>query len=439
MSITFNNLRVASAEQFKEAVSEPAPNTSIYFTYGKVLSWANDATPNVANVSLASHYELWDNMIGAKKITGSDIRHVIPRNQWTANTKYVAFDHLNTDLHNTSSKFYVVTSQNHVFKCIANNNSANSTVEPSTLNFNTTSVIVQDGYVWKYMYSLTDQELIRFSTNEYIPVKTLTENDGSTQWQVQDGAVDGGIHAIFVTNNGNGYTNSANMVITISGDGLSATATASLNTASNTVSNVTVTNPGTGYTYATVNISGGGGANATARVIISPPGGHGSDPLYELGGRTLLINSRLIDSEGSVLPVSHSYRQIGLVADPLMINSTEISSNGVINQTYQITTIGSGSYTVGEWVYQGSSFAAATFKGTITEDSNGVIRLSNYQGTPTVGTLSGVTSGTVRYTTSSVIEPELTKYSGKVLYMDNIRPVTRDADQTEEYRILISF
>lgn len=439
MSITFNNLRVASAEQFKEAVSEPAPNTSIYFTYGKVLSWANDATPNVANVSLASHYELWDNMIGAKKITGSDIRHVIPRNQWTANTKYTAFDHLNTDLNNTSNKYYVVTSQNHVFKCIANNNSSNSTVEPSTLNFNTTSVIVQDGYVWKYMYSLTDQELIRFSTSEYIPVKTLTENDGSTQWQVQDGAVDGGIHAIFITNSGNGYTNSANMVITISGDGSSATATATLNTVSNTVSNVTVTNPGTGYTYATVNISGGGGANATARVIISPPGGHGSDPLYELGGRTLLINSRLIDSEGSVLPVSHSYRQIGLVADPLMINSTEISSNGVINQTYQITTIGSGSYTVGEWVYQGSSFAAATFKGTITEDSNGVIRLSNYQGTPTVGTLSGVTSGTVRYTTSSVIEPELTKYSGKVLYMDNIRPVTRDADQTEEYRILISF
>jgi hypothetical protein len=289
------------------------------------------------------------------------------------------------------------------------------------------------------MYSLTDQELLRFTTPEYIPVKTLNSNDGSTQWSVQTGAVDGGIYAAQIISSGSGYTNSSNLIVTINGDGSSAIATASINLSSNVVSNLTITNPGSGYTYATINISGGGGSGATAKAVISPPGGHGSNPLYELGGNIVLINARLVNSEGSTIPVNHSYRQVGLVIDPKKFNSSDISSNGVINQTYQITTIGSGTYTVGEYVYQGSSFAASTFSGVIIEDNVGTVKISNYRGVPTVGTLVGVSSGVVRYTTSDITTPELTKYSGKVAYIDNIKPVTRDADQTEEYRIAIRF
>jgi hypothetical protein len=439
MSATFNSLRVSIAEQFKESVSEPSPNTKVYLTYGKSLPWLNEDQPNTANSSVSTEYEIWDNMIGAKKITGSDMRHVIPRYNWTANTDYTAYSDTDTDLYNSNTKFYVVTSQNHIFKCLSNNSSSNSTVEPSALNFNTATTIVQDGYVWKYMYSLTDQDLLRFTTSDYIPVKTLNSNDGSTQWTVQQAAIEGGIYAAPIISGGSGYTNTSNIVVLISGDGSSAIATASINLSSNTVSNLTITNPGSGYTYATVTISGGGGSGANAKPVISPPGGHGSNPLYELGGNIVMINGRLINSEGSTLPVDHTYRQVGLVIDPKKFNSTEISANGVINQTYQITTIGSGTYTVGEYVYQGASFDTSTFSGVIIEDDNGTVKISNYRGTPTVGTLVGVSSGVVRYTTSNIITPELTKYSGKVAYIDNIRPITRDADQTEEYRIAIRF
>ena len=100
---------------------------------------------------------------------------------------------------------------------------------------------------------------------------------------------------------------------------------------------------------------------------------------------------------------------------------------------------GSGTYTVGEYVYQGANFDASTFRGVIIEDDAGTVKISNYRGVPTVGTLVGASSGVVRYTTSNIVTPELTKYSGKVAYIDNIKPVTRDADQTEEYRIPIRF
>ena len=439
MSATFNNLRVNIAEQFKESVSEPSPNTKVYFTYGKSLPWTDEDAPNTANVTISTEYELWENMIGAKKITGSDMRHIIPRHTWSANTVYTAYSDRNPELYNQNTVFYVVTSQNHVFKCLSNNNSSNSTVEPSTLSFNTTTTIVQDGYVWKYMYSLSDQDLLRFTTSDYIPVKTLNSNDGSTQWTVQQSAINGGIFAGQITSGGSGYTNASNLIVSISGDGTSALATASINLSSNVVSNLTITNPGSGYTYATINISGGGGSGASAVAVISPPGGHGANPLYELGGNAVLINARLINSEGSTIPLDHSYRQIGLVIDPRLWDSTEISSNGVINQTYQITTIGSGTYTVGEYVYQGATFDTSTFRGVVVEEDNGSVKISNYRGVPTVGTLIGLSSGVVRYTTSDVITPDLTKYSGKIAYIDNIKPVTRDQDQTEEYRIAIRF
>lgn len=439
MSATFNNLRVSIAEQFKESVSEPSPNTKIYFTYGKSLPWANEDQPNTANVSISTEYELWENMIGAKKLTGSDMRHVILRHTWEANTVYTAYSDRSTELYDANTQFYVLTSQNHIFKCLSNNNSANSTVEPSALNVNTATTIIQDGYVWKYMYSLSDQDLLRFNTSDYIPVKTLSSNDGSLQWTVQEAAVDGGIYAAEIISTGSGYTNTSNIVVTINGDGTSAIATASINISSNVVSNLTITNPGSGYTYATINISGGGGFGATARPVISPPGGHGANPLYELGGNAVLINARLINSEGSTIPVDHSYRQVGLIIDPKIFNSNEISSNVIVNQTYQITTIGSGTYSVGEYVYQGATFDTSTFSGVVIEDDNGTVKLSNYRGVPTVGTLVGINSGVVRYTTSDVVTPDLTKYSGKIAYIDNIKPVTRDADQTEEYRIAIRF
>jgi hypothetical protein len=62
--------------------------------------------------------------------------------------------------------------------------------------------------------------------------------------------------------------------------------TVNLNSA-NSINNITVSLQGIGqnYTYANVIITDSVGQNASARVVISPLNGHGSDPLYELGAR----------------------------------------------------------------------------------------------------------------------------------------------------------
>ena len=75
----------------------------------------------------------------------------------------------------------------------------------------------------------------------FIPVKTLgaqTEvngdlgafgsagsDDGSTQYDVETAAVDGGIHHVVVTNGGAGYTNGTYNNVAVVGDGSGATVT----------------------------------------------------------------------------------------------------------------------------------------------------------------------------------------------------------------------
>jgi hypothetical protein len=439
-STTFIDLRINNAEQLKESVSEPQPNTNIYLVYGKTNSWANDASPNVANSSAATMYEVWNNMIGGKRILGGDISLVIPRINWESGIVYDAYDDLRDDLFDANTKFYVMNSDYAVYKCIANNNGAASTVEPTSKNTEIVSK-TSDNYSWKYMYSLNDSDKLRFTTTSYIPVKKLTLDDGSLQWSVQDNAIDGAIDSIIVTNSGSDYSNTSNITVTITGDGTSAAAIASVNTVTNTITSIIVTDRGTEYTYATASISGGGGTGATARVIISPPGGHGSDPVYELGGKNVMINAKIRYDEEGVLPVTNDYRQIAILKDPYLNQTTNVASVSAFTQTLELICDGTGNYSPDEVVYQGQSIVNATFSGRVVswDPDTSKLLLINTQGTVTISqSIIGSTSYVVRTVTNKT-DGTLKKHSGRLLYADNIKPITRSDDQIEDFLIVLKF
>lgn len=440
-SVSYTAIQIFSAEQFKESVSEPSPNTSMYITIGKVDAWSNDANPDVANTCHKTRYTFWSNMIGGKKLVSSDIQHVIPRYDWTANTVYTAYDHENPEFFGDSnSKFYVVTDSYNVYKCIANNYGQPSTTKPTATNSETVTETA-DGYIWKYMYTISNSDRLRFMNSEYMPVKTLATDIGTTQWSVQQNAIEGGIHSIVVTDGGSGYANANTITVSINGDGEDASAIASINATSQTISKISVTNPGSGYTFANVSISdSSGGTGATARVVISPPGGHGSDPLYELGGKQLIINPKLSFSENGKLPVVNDYRQIGIIKDPFKRGTSNISSNSAFSQTLAISTSGLGDYENDELVYQGASYALSTYSGRVLrwDSANGIVHTINNIGIPSAEALVGANSATVRFVSSTQLN-ELEPNTGRVLYINNIKPITRAEDQQETFQILIQF
>lgn len=439
-SVHSKYLRVFNAKQFKESVSEPQPS-NVYMTIGRSVSWPDDNAPPQANTSVASYYDLWNNMIGGKKITGNDIRHVVPRFDWVSGTVYAQYDHLTDSLalKSDTNNFYVVTDEWNVYKCISNNYGAASTSKPTSIS-TTTDFQTADGYIWKYMYTISAEEQLRYVSADYIPVKTLTVNDGSLQWLVQNNAIQGGIHSIVLSNHGTGYTTNA-ISITITGDGQDAAAIAVRNNQTNSIDSIVVTDRGFDYTYATVSIASASGTGAVARAIISPPGGHGSDPLVELGGSNIMINKRLKSSEEGKLTTANDYRQIAIIEDPISYDGTYRVANTVVNQLTEITLNGtSAEYAEDETVYQGRSLDTSTFSGTVVEwdSANNRLKLTNTQGTPGSDLVKGVTSTAARFL-SSVTNPNMQRYTGNLLYIDNVSPIQRSDDQVEDFQIVLKF
>ncbi len=445
-SVYSKNLQVYNAQQFKASIgstSEPY----LYLTFGRIYSWENDSAPPQANTSVDTFNEIWKNMIGAKKIQGNDVRLGIRRFDWEENTNYIAYDDCTCSLNmnNANTKFYVVTDEWNVYKCISNNNGGISNTKPTSTITNA-SVETVDNYIWKYMYTLSDEERMRFTTDQYIPVKTLTLDDGSLQWQVQNTATQGAIEAIAMTDFGLGYTDSPLPTITITGDGVGANAVARVNTTSTQLESIVITNKGSGYTTANVVITTDTGAGATARVILSPPGGHGKNPEEELGGSFVILNPRIVGSEENRLDVFNEFRQIAIIKNPLLLGSSTIASNLVYSQTTTIYLDASTEteYDEDEIVYQGANVNESVFRGKVAswDSGNNKLELVDVIGNPDGNPLVGEISRATRYILSSpgaVLPKDFQPYSGSLLYTNNIEPIQRSEDQTEDFKIVISF
>ena len=239
---------------------------------------------------------------------------------------------------------------------------------------------------------------------------------------------------------GSNYT-ANDVVVSIKGDGHYANAFAVLNTASNTVSSIIIDNLGYGYTYADISLTSSRGSGATARAVISPPGGHGSNPLTELGGSYLIFNIQLKDSEGRILTTHNDYRQIALVEDPHLYGTTNKAATTTVSQLTVLTLNGTSvEYSEDEWVFQGASYASSFFKGIVVDwdSTNNVIKLAQTEGVPTKDLLVGANTTAARFV-SSITPPTLQPRTGNLLYTDNIVAIQRADDQAEDYRIVFKF
>ena len=188
--------KIHNAEQFIESLSETSA-TNLYLFIGKVQEWDDENAPPAPNEAVANTlYSYWDQMIAAKKVTSADVKHVITRTNWESNTSYTSYTHTNSD--QLANNFYVVTEDFNVYKCLQNNlSNGASTIKPTGTG--TAVIEVADGYKWKYMYTITSQDTLKFTTSEYIPVQKSVD---SRQIAVEDAAIDGQIDIINKTSNG---------------------------------------------------------------------------------------------------------------------------------------------------------------------------------------------------------------------------------------------
>lgn len=424
-----NHYRVLQAQQL---LTEIAAGTNTYYLgIAKQYPWTNDAVPDTPSNSFGQLVEDYRTMIAIKKITGSNVTGAITQRLWTYGTVYTMYDDADVEL--MTKNFYVVNSTYDIYKCIDNNLGAQSTVQPTGTG--TTIFSTADGYLWKYMGSVNAAKLASFPSQSWLPVATLAASDGSAQWNTQQAAINGGLHTIIVTNGGSGYSGSPTVDIVGNGSG----AVASCTIVGGVITKITVSNPGTGYTFATVTISGNG-TGATARAVISPIGGHGKDIESELGASNSMLNVVLNQSEGGVFPVVNEYRKIVLLKNPFNYGTSTRCSASVLDCTTKLTlSVFSGTFAQDEVVTQ--AVTGATGKVVDWDSTNKILRINDTNGTWTQSqTLSGATSGaTGTVAASGVTNSGMEPYSGVLFYKDYRTAISRSADQRESISIVLAF
>ena len=138
---------VHNAQQFKEGFDESSP-TQMYLFYSKIDPWSNESDPPPLSDTEASDRNAWRGMIALKKISNNNVTMAVPKYIWQSGTVYTEFNDNNPNL--PERPFFVFTSNNEVYKCLFNANSAASTVLPSGRSTSITTT--SDGYKWKFMY-----------------------------------------------------------------------------------------------------------------------------------------------------------------------------------------------------------------------------------------------------------------------------------------------
>lgn len=432
--------RLFNAKNFVEAFRETSPDRA-YLYVGKTDAWDNELNPDTP-IDAVSHKELaFADILAMKQVNSSDMAYVTPRNTWVTGTVYDFYDDLYDQLNDVNPEdtqpfqFYVLTDEFKVYKCLDNSGGAASTFKPTSISNQAFTTV--DGYVWKYMYTLESNDVFNFLTSNFMPVRTLISSDSSNQWIVQDTAINGAIHKIAIIDGGDSYSQVSPPAVTITGDGINATASAIVDV-SGVVTGIQMDNIGQDYTNATVAIDAGVGTPATARVVISPDGGHGSNPQAELGGHFVMLSTRLEDDEGGKIPTNISFRKAGLIVNPFS------QTDGFVYQVSSSNT----DYIVGETVEDGGGAIGVVvdYKKETNE-----IYVNVVSGIPSsVGNLTGENTGangainTVTATKLPLVDivADTTDYearTGQILYIENREAVARGADQTEEVKITLEF
>ena len=250
------------------------------------------------------------------------------------------------------------------------------------------------------------------------------------------------------TSSGGGTGNTLNVFtrVVVQGDGEGALATPTVSNGS--ISKITMTNFGVGYSYADVLIYGTAtGANvANARVIISPKFGHGFNSAIDLGAHNVMIAVKIgeVDStEGNVISTNTSFRQYSLLSSPYKYNQNAAvsytSANSVISQTTDVSLIAGDSYVPNEFVYQGP-ISNPTFSGYVNTQTPSTINLTNVRGTISIGTvLKGVTTNPTGRTVFSIDYPEFEPYTGDIQYAENFTKIERNDGQAENIKFIVKF
>ena len=497
-AIITEKFRQSNADTFSADIA----SSKYYMFVGKSQPWTSegattDSAPPTPVDSVAPESYYWDDMLAAKLISSKSF--VVPRRDWSATSAFDMYRHnvggvstgnySNTKTTSSSgatnlfdSTFYFKTSTHNVYKVLYNGDPL-QTGASNIGGTEPTSTITQpfwnsnNTYYLKFMYTMSTTDVVNYLTTDFMPVKVNANRHA-----------DRGVWVFMVTSGGSGYPNGT-YYTKLRGDGSGAivklvVSGGAIQVFGATSSNSSMQVNGTGYSFATFDlastniytdasastlITGTPKSNwdsataGTMKAIIDPPDGHGQDDIEELGGHYVMLQSKFEPGDADAVQVN-DFRRVGIVKNPIDSATSSVSSLATARTTNAILMAsgGSGSYQADEKITQSSTGA----QGRVVEwdATNRILyyvqeKYSTY-GLDTSGNLTlfsglnavtGATSGAAftpvntTGTTNGVVfasgyaNPELSRDTGEIIYVENRRAISRASDQTEDIKVVVEF
>jgi hypothetical protein len=319
-----------------------------------------------------------------------------------------------------------------------------STIKPALENLHPFGT--SDGYIWKFLYTVSALEANYYMTQNYMPVRYIESVDSNStgaenkQWAVQNAAHGDQITSFIIEDSGSNYhVDSCDFRIngvynpfiirTINAGKISKVSYAADSSTFHFQHNLD---------GAILTIDDTTGTGAIVRPVLSTSRGFGSNAVTDLKSQMILINSKITGNEPDFI-TSQDFRQICIIKNikdsassnnftqitGKTLNSMTLSSQAVaISADRDIVGAASGAkawvdHVVGNTIYY-HQFDSTGYVPFVVGDS--------------ISEIGGAGEGVILL---PKIIGEANPRSGDILYIDNRAAVERVPNQTEDIKIVI--
>jgi len=172
MALLTNAIKSSFVKEFFRSLTDPRSVNKYFIFYGGAKAREDESTVPSISDTVQEENEAKRQAMFYNHILPSDVSLMVRRYDWLSGTVY---DQYEDDVDLSDKKYYVlVLSQNEyrVYMCLSNNSGAVSTSSPEGTS--TQEIRMADGYVWKFMYSFTEQ-MEAFLTDTYMPITEISD------------------------------------------------------------------------------------------------------------------------------------------------------------------------------------------------------------------------------------------------------------------------
>lgn len=288
-------------------------------------------------------------------------------------------------------------------------------------------------------------------------------NVTGTQAAVETNAKDGEISFIYINSGGTGYSNQT--YATIVGNGIDGDADVVIT--NGVITGITINNRGEGYDTASIVVTDplATGSGASIDVIVSPTGGHGANIITESFASILGFHVNTLGDTNQNMALENDYRQTGLLFSPqtyianpgdtqfnftasagstcfrLNIEGPSTAADFELDEKLINGTTQDEIYVVAKDdledvgnVVVGVSLLVQSLSNTAPEIGDVFVRDSE---TPTTAFTIPSTNPTT--SAAPIVEPQVDKYSGSMVFINNRTPFRKNAAQIVNLRTFIKF